>query len=215
MKKFVLILLIASCPIIGHGQILLGPKIGGNMSWQNKNAYTVPKFALMYGVALDIHITNAFSVQGEFLVSHKGQREEYNGKTIFDELTATYLEIPALAKYSHMGVNWGFYTLGGISWSYWTKGVYESSVDGVNSTIEDYPFQPTFDAYGYKDVRSDFGLILEAGFTYDNLGSGVLSVGLRYTHGLRATNDYKFPPADAVMKKNRVLSLSVTYFMYF
>ena len=215
MKKHLLaIILCCFIPLFGFGQITVGPKFGVNMSTQFKSDYSAPKFGFAFGGAIDIPISSGFSVQGEFLVTQKGYREEYKGKEIFDELTATYLEIPAMAKYTITKVNWGYFFQGGVYWGYWSKGSFESSTDGENTINEDYIFTNSYDQDGFKDVRSDFGLIAEAGVTYDNLGSGLLAIGLRYSHGLVATNNYQTAPADVVYKTNKVFTLSVIYFLY-
>lgn len=214
MKKLVLPILLCLLPLLGFSQIMVGPKFGFNMATQFESDYSVPKFGIAFGGAVDIPISSGFSVQGEFLVTQKGYREEYKGKEIFDELTATYLEIPALAKYTITKVNWGYFFQGGVYWGYWSKGSFESSTDGANTINEDYDFTGDYDQDGYKDVRSDFGLVAEAGVTYDNLGSGLLAIGLRYSHGLVPTNSYQNPPADVVYKTNKVFTLSITYFLY-
>ena len=199
----------------GRAQMTLGPKVGMNLAGQFKSEYTVPKIDVAYGVALDIPLANSgFSVQGEFLISNKGYREEYNGKEVFDELKATYLEIPAMAKYTNMGVNWGFFGAAGVYWGFWNRAQYQSSVDGQNINTELYTLNTSFDQDGYRDVRSDFGGLVEAGVTYDNLGSGVLALGVRYSHGFTATGEYQNPPADFVEKKNQVITISLTYFLY-
>jgi hypothetical protein len=215
MKKNILVIsLICFMPFIGFSQIMVGPKFGLNMATQFKSDYSVPKFGIAFGGAIDIPIKSGFGVQGEFLVTQKGYREEYKGKEIFDELTATYLEIPAMAKYTITGVNWGYFFQGGVYWGYWSTGKFQSSTDGDNTINEDYEFQNEFDQDGFKDNRSDFGAIAEAGVTYDNLGSGVLAIGLRYSHGLTATNSYQTPPADVVYRTNKVFTLSIIYFLY-
>lgn len=215
MKKPILaILLICLMSTYGVGQIMIGPKFGVNMATQFKSDFSVPKYGIAFGGAVDIPITSGFSVQGEFLVTQKGYREEYKGKQIFDELTATYLEIPAMAKYTITGVNWGYFFQGGVYWGYWSSGKFQSSTDGTNTINEDYDFQNSFDQDGYKDIKTDFGIVAEAGVTYDNLGSGVLAIGLRYSHGLVATNSYQTPPADVVYKENKVFTLSIIYFLY-
>jgi len=66
--------------------------------------------------------------------------------------------------------------LSGVYWSYWSQSKYQSSVDGEKITFENYPFTNNFDTNGFKDNRSDFRLIVETGITYDNLGSGLLSL---------------------------------------
>jgi Outer membrane protein beta-barrel domain len=216
MNRFsTLLIIILLAPILGYGQLMVGPKVGLNVSSQFNSDFTVPKTGLVFGGAVDIPIASGFSLQGEFLVSQKGYREEYKGKEIFDELTSTYLEIPAMAKYIVTRVNWGYYAQGGVYWGYWSKGQYRSSVDGKDVIYEDYIFQNGYDKDGYKDNRSDFGVVAELGVTYDNLGSGILALGLRYSHGLLSTNSYQNPPTDVVFKTNRVFSISITYFMYF
>jgi hypothetical protein len=209
-----LILLLFLIPISGFGQIRIGPKAGLNIATQYKSDYTVPKYGFMFGGAIDIPITSGFSVQGEFLVTKKGYREEFKGDEIFDELTSTYFEIPAMAKYTITKVNFAYFFQGGVYWSIWSAGSYKSSIDGNNIIVEDYVFQSEYDQDGYKDNRSDFGLVAEAGVTYDNLGSGVLVLGLRYSHSLIPTNNYQNPPPDTVNKLNKVITISLGYFLY-
>lgn len=214
-KKIIYILLIISLPQLSLGQLMIGPKVGLNIASQFKSEFTVPKLGLAYGGAIDIPIAKGISVQGEFLVTKKGYREEYNGKEIFDELTSTYFEIPAAAKYTIEGINVGYYFMGGVYWSYWTKGKYESSIDGEEIIFENYQFQSDYDVDGFKDNRSDFGLIGEAGVTYDNLGSGILTLGVRYSHGLVPTNNFENPTQTEISKINQVFTISITYFMFF
>ena len=215
MKKIKLtIVLLSLIPILGHSQIRVGPKFGVNMTTQFNSEYSIPKFGIAFGGAVDIPITRGFSVQGEFLVTQKGYREEYKGKEVFDELTATYLEIPAMAKFTITKVNWAYFFQGGVYWSYWSKGSYKSSVDGDNVITEDYVFTNEYDQDGFKDIRSDFGLVAEIGTSYDNLGSGVLAIGLRYSYGLVPTNSYQNPPPDVVYRTNQALTLSLIYFLY-
>lgn len=217
MKKLIILgqfFIFLVLPLSGIAQMMLGPKVGLNMAGQFKSDYTVPKIDIAYGAALDIPISGGFSIQGEFLISKKGYREDYKGKEVFDELTATYLEIPAMAKYTHRGINWGYFGQAGAYWSYWNKAEYKSSIDGENIITEIYPLNPDFDQDGYRDVRSDFGLVAEAGVTYDNLGSGILALGVRYSHGLVATGEFQTPPADYTERINRVITISLTYFLY-
>ena len=214
-KKIGYILLLISLPQLGFGQLMIGPKVGLNIASQFKSEFTVPKLGLAYGGAIDIPIAKGISVQGEFLVTKKGYREEYNGKEIFDELASTYFEIPAAAKYTIEGINVGYYFMGGVYWSYWTKGKYQSSIDGEEIIFENYQFQSEYDVDGFKDNRSDFGLIGEAGITYDNLGSGIITLGVRYSHGLLPTNSFVNPTQTEVSKINQVFTVSITYFMFF
>lgn len=173
-------------PKLSKAQIMVGPKLGINIASQFSSDFTVPKLGLMYGGAIDIAIAKGISIQGEFLVTKKGYKEQFNGKEVFDELTATYLEIPAAAKYTIDGINFGYYFMGGVYWSYWTQGKNESSIDGEEIFFENYEFQSDYDIDGFKDIRNDFGLIAEAGVTYDNLGSGLLTLGIRYSHGRKS-----------------------------
>jgi len=215
MKKFhKLAFLMFLLPYSVIGQITIGPKVGLNIASQYKTDYSIPKLGFMFGGAIDISITSGFSVQGEFLVTQKGYKEEFKGKEIFDELTASYFEVPAMAKYTITKVNFGYFFQGGVYWSYWNSGTYKSSTDGTTIIVEDYVFQKEYDLDGYKDNRSDFGLVAEVGATYDNLGSGILAFGIRYSHSLVPTNNYKNPPLDSFNKLNKVLTFSLTYFLY-
>ena len=214
MKRLKLNILLILLPLFGFSQIMVGPKVGINVASQYSSDYTVPKTGLAYGGAVNIPVLSGISVQGELLITQKGHREEYKGNTIFDELTATYMEIPAMAKYTIDKINFDFYGMGGVYWSYWTKGGYESSIDGENIIYEVYNFQSDFDLDGYKDTRSDFGIVAEAGVTYDNFGSGILALGIRYSHGLVQTNNHQTPPPDLVIRKNKVFTLSLTYFLF-
>lgn len=215
LGSVIFVLVLVALPELSKAQLMVGPKIGLNIASQFKSDFSVPKLGLAYGGAIDIPIAKGISVQGEFLVTKKGYREQYNGKEVFDELTSTYLEIPAAAKYTIDGINWGYYFMGGVYWSYWTKGQYQSSIDGEEIIFENYQFQSEYDVDGFKDNRSDFGLLAETGVTYDNLGSGLLTLGLRYSHGLVPTNNFENSTQNEVSKLNRVFTVSVTYFMFF
>ena len=214
LRKLLIILLLYLLPGVLTAQIMVGAKVGANFASQFKSDFTVPKPGLMFGGAVMVPIVSGISVQGEFLITQKGYREYYKGKEVFDQLTATYMEIPALARYSIDRVNWGYSFHGGVAWSYWSAGKYQSSIDGSNIIVEDYQFQQGYDNDGYKDNRNDFSLVVGAGVTYDNLGSGILAFDLRYTHGLVPTNNYQNPPADVVNKLNKTLTLSITYFLF-
>ena len=215
LQSIVSVLILLAMGVPGRAQMTLGPKVGLNLAGQFKSNYTIPKLDIAYGVALDIPVSKVgLSVQGEVLLTNKGYREEYNGKEVFDQLTATYLEIPAMLKYSNMGVNWGFFGSAGVYWGFWNRAEYQSSIDGQEITTELYTLNTSFDQDGYRDVRSDFGGVIEIGMTYDNLGSGILALGVRYSHGFRPTGEYQNPPVDFVEKKNQVLTVSLTYFLY-
>jgi hypothetical protein len=197
------------------GQMLMiGPKAGVNFSTQTGSQYEVPAINFMYGAVLKYEITRYLEVQGEVLISKKGYREEYQGSEIFDELTATYLEIPAMAKYVYNTNLFNYYAGGGAYWAYWTKGQYKSSVDGTETIYEDYKFINETDADGYKDIRSDFGLVGELGFSYDDFGSGILMLGLRYSYGLTPTNELDPAPDSFVPRQNKVLTISLTYLLF-
>ena len=214
INYIIFVLFLIALPRISNAQIMIGPKVGLNIASQFDTEFTVPKFGLAYGGAVDIPIAKGISIQGEFLVTQKGYREQYNGKEVFDELTATYIEIPAAAKYTIDGINVGYYFMGGVYWSYWTKGKYQSSIDGEEILFENYKFTSDYGTDGFKDNRSDFGLIAEAGVTYDNLGSGILYFGVRYSHGLIVTNNFEDKNQNEVSKINRVFTVSITYFMF-
>lgn len=203
-------------PGISKAQMMLGPKIGMNIAGQSNVEFPVLKLDYAFGAALQLQINDQFKVQGEFLVTRKGNRETVivnDGSEIVRGLTATYLEIPAMIKYTHLGVNWGFFAATGAYWSYWTKKEYEEILDGEFKKKEG-EFYKNFANDPYRDIRSDFGGVIEAGVTYDNFGSGILALGVRYSHGFRPIGEYETPSPDFVERKNQVLTISLTYFLF-
>jgi len=194
-------------------QITVGPKVGMNLSSQTGSEFEVLKTGALYGGVVHFPFTHNLSVQGEFLVTKKGYHEEFNGRDVFDELTATYLEIPALLQYNLNLRPFNYYAGAGVYWSYWSAGKYKSSVDGQAITFEDYNFVTSPDADGFSDVRSDFGTLAEAGVTYDGLGSGIFMLSIRYSLGLVATNKIT-NNATATSRKNKVVSISLTYLLF-
>ena len=214
MKRLLLIICFLIPLGISAQFLTLGPKVGVNFSTQTGSEYEVVATNFMFGAVLNYQIIKNFEVQGEFLYTNKGYREEYQGDEIFDELKATYFEVPVMAKYVINTNLFNYYAGAGVYWAYWTKGEYKSSIDGNNTVYEDYTFDTEEDADGYKDNRSDFGLIGELGFKYDGLGSGILMFGVRYSYGLTPTNSITPEPPDFTPRKNQVLTISLSYLLF-
>jgi len=214
MRKLTIIFLLLTSGY-SYGQLLtLGPKVGVNFSTQTGSQYEIPATNFMFGAVMRYEFTRYFELQAEFLFNNKGYREEYQGKEVFDELKANYLEIPVLAKYVYNTKLFNYYVGAGVYWAYWSKGRFKSSIDGSEVVYEDYEFVTTTDADGYKDIRNEFGLAGELGFTYDGLGSGILMFGIRYGHALTATNEITPAPEGFTPRKNQVLTISLTYLLF-
>ena len=214
MKKILVFALLLT-PVVLKAQFLtLGPKAGVNFSTQTGSQYETIATHFMYGDVLNYQIIKNLELQGEFLFTQKGYREEYQGDVIFDQLTANYLEVPAMAKGVINTNLFNYFVGGGVYWSYWTRGRYQSSVDGSETIYEDYVFVSEPDADGYKDVRNDFGVVGEVGFKYDGIGSGMLMFGIRYSHGLVATNQINPEPAGWTPRKNKVITISLSYLLF-
>lgn len=210
-----LVLILFILPILGNAQFLtLGPKAGVNFSTQTGSQYETIATNFMYGAVLNYQIVKNVEVQGEFLFTKKGYREEYQGDVIFDQLTANYLEVPAMAKYVLNTNLFNYFVGGGVYWAYWTRGEYKSSVDGSETIYEDYVFVTEPDADGYKDIRNDFGVVAEIGFKYDGIGSGILMFGARYSHGLVPTNQISPEPANWTPRQNKVITISLSYLLF-
>ena len=217
MKKSAFILtIILSLGSIASAQITLGPKAGYNLSNQNTGSdYEVYKHGIQYGGVVNIPVLDFLSIQGELLITEKGYRQEFNGDAAFDELTSTYIEIPAMVHLFKDGKDFRYFINLGFYNAFWQSGVYTSNIDGSSNVIrEDYEFISDPDVNGFKDIRTDLGFVGSIGFWYDNLGSGNIVLDIRYQQGVIPVNSFEVEPQGYVPRKNNTISVSVAYMLF-
>ena len=198
-----------------QAQLLLGPKVGATFSKQKSTEYELWKPGFQFGAMLQYNIKDVINISGEFMISQKGYLEEFDGQNSFDELTATYIEIPGMARYMMSFGDWVATVGGGVYYGFWQSGQYRSRLAEDQPILEEpYDFVSDPIDNGYKDNRSDFGVLGGLGLRYDEIGSGLLFLEGRYQHGLVVTNPVETSPAGYVERKNRNFMISLTYLLY-
>ena len=196
-------------------QITLGPQFGVNLNQQNSgSAYETWKVGTTLGGVLNIPIYKDFSFQPEVLLSQKGYRLEYDGSNSYDELTAKYLELPLLIHWEYPLSKLRVFGNVGPYFGYWRSGTYESKITGSEVIVEDYAFTETFDADGYKDNRTDYGMVVGVGVLYDRVGAaGNIVLDIRYSKGLAplSSNQGASTTPD---RTNSTWTISLAYMFY-
>lgn len=208
----ILLLLIT---LSSNAQLLLGPKFGGTFSRQSNSEYETWKPGIQFGAALHYNLKDVFNLSGEFMVTQKGYLQEFDGDNSFDQLTATYIEIPGMARYlldaGPVVLTFG----GGVYYGFWQSGQYRSKL-AENQPVLEEPYEFVSDPIdnGFKDNRSDFGYMGGLGIRYDDIGSGLLFFEARYQQGLVTTNPVDTAPSGYMERKNQNIMLSLTYLLY-
>jgi hypothetical protein len=198
-----------------EAQLLLGPKFGATFSKQSSSEYETWKPGIQFGASLHYNLRDVFNLSGEFLVTQKGYLQEFDGSNSFDQLTATYIEVPGMARYllstGPVVLTFG----GGVYYGFWQSGQYRSKLGEDQPVLEeDYEFVSDPIDNGYKDNRSDFGWMGGLGIRYDDIGSGLLFLEARYQQGLVSTNPVDTPPQGYLERKNQNIMISLTYLLY-
>jgi len=211
MKKLIISLSLLM-PVLLHAQIYIGPKLGLNYSKQNRgNDFEVFKPGIQFGGLINVPLTDEFFVQGEFLVSRKGYREEFGKDELFDELTATYLEVPILAQVKKETYLFRYFINFGIFGAYWSDGETGSRIEeGGEIVSADYDFTNSRDADGFQDNRTDFGLVLGAGIVYTINVSDIM-LDIRFNRGLIDPVDVDPEPEGFVGRHNSTFTVSLAY----
>ncbi len=216
MNRLGFLILFLAATIVSEAQVTVGPKVGFSLSRQKETSpYQVLKQGVHYGGVARIEILDFLSIQGEILVSQKGYREEFDGDQAFDELTSTYLEIPAMVSLSKATNDFTIIANAGVYNAFWQAGEFQSTIDGPDAIItESYQFVSSPDASGYKDNRVDFGVLGGLGILYDRFGSGNFILEFRYAKGLSKINSFEVEPSDYNPRKNETFSVSLSYMLF-
>lgn len=197
------------------GQVRLGPKAGITLSQQNFDSeYLVWQQGFEFGALAMVPIKEEIYLQAEFLVTQKGFREEFGSKESFNELTATYWQLPVSIQYRR-GNRVEYYVNAGVYVARWQSGKLRSRIDVESQIVEeDYEFTKNYNLEGFKDNRSDFGVMGSLGVIYP-LSINHLMLDIRYNHGLVDVNDLQNEPDgyEARTNKNLVISLAILFYL--
>ncbi len=228
MKKLLLLpVFIFVVSFSAFGQVHLGPKVGFNITnfgltkegKDNFNMNSVTGFSA--GVGLEIPFGGRFLGVIEGIYAQKGGRFNSkgvytleNGNQYFLELEdrINYLDVPVLIKYHFRGKDFGFNLQGGISLGFAlnaerSKGKYTNQADPADILVLEKKSYNLGDGVLDEYLKSDFGILLGAGFFYE-LEVGKLIVDARYYLG--SSNIYN-TPFDTQEITNRGLMFSVGY----
>jgi len=215
MKKLIQLLFVLLFPVMAYSQMTVGPRFGINFSQQDTGSpYETVKVGTMIGGVLNIPVKNDFAFQTGLYLTQKGYRLEFDGNNSYDELTSTYLQIPAYLNYFYdMGRfkpfgNIGFYT------AFWKSGNYESLLQDQQVLMEDYEFTEEYDQDGYKDNRIDYGVSAGLGLLYDRTGAaGNMVLEFTYDYGLAPVGSTQSGSSDNT-RNNSTFTISFSYMFY-
>lgn len=221
MKKALLILVaLISANLVAKAQLSIMPKFGVTLSSVSfsdelESALTPgldkkSRIGITGGVALNVGVSDAFSIQPELLFVQKGVKFEGNGGE--QNIIINYLEVPVLAKYSFGSESVKAYVNAGPSIGFGIGGKNKAEAGGIEAE-EDVTFG-TSGLNGGEDTFDnalDFGIQFGAGVGF-GLGSGQVVLDVRY--GLGLTNLFKAPDGvdnEQVKSQNGVLAVTVGY----
>jgi len=214
MRKPIIIILFTLVQISAWSQIKIGPKVGMTFSQQNiESDYLIWKTGFEFGVLANVSLTEQLYLQSEFLVTQKGFKEEFGDDELFNQLTATYWQLPVTVQYRR-GFELEYYGSLGFYVGRWQSGKLKSRIEEGGQIIEeDYEFTSSYNIEGFKDNRTDFGAIVSAGIIYP-LSINHIMLDVRYNHGLTDVNDLQTEPEGYSKQNNQNLVVSLTLLFY-
>jgi len=219
MKKITLLLLLLSVLFtfavqaqlfnigkFGVGYFYLGPKLGGNASFNTIDTGTGTEkktnYGYQFGGVAKLGFTDKLSIQPELIYTSKGYATNNASMDMTAKNNYKYFGLPIVVKYAFMSIkgvqvygSGGFYTdymTGGI-----TKVTFGNNDHGEEVKIED------FSTYN----RVDFGFSVGGGANIDLKNKDKLNVDLRFAFG--TTDIYKNNSTSS--SKNISIQLSAVY----
>jgi hypothetical protein len=185
------------------GYLYVGPKLGGNASFNSMDANTGTEkkanYGYQFGGVAKFGISEKLSIQPELIFSSKGVKHE--GDIYTSSANTKYFGIPIIAKYA-------FIAISGVD-IYGSGGFYTDYLTGMVH-IEEYEGQPDFEEK-VTDLstfnRVDFGLNFGGGAIIPLKNKDILNIDLRLTVGL--TNFVK--DNSAYSSRNTSIQLSAVY----
>jgi hypothetical protein len=220
MKKTLIIILFIFSAQTGHAQILIGMKLGFNISSINYN----PRFDQLFikqqfkygysgGIIFQYFTEKYLGLQAELLYSEKGFI------TKFDTINHTqyerdirYITLPVLAHFYFSKGKASPFLVGGIFGSMALNSK-EILTDQNNSSIRDYLFMMK------RDNRGEYGLIGGAGFK-GNFSFGTLQIEGTYSYSLSSLYKWGYQSNDPDFERyfkipeqaqNKVIQISLSY----
>jgi hypothetical protein len=228
MKKIILsIFALSFLSAVSIAQISLMPKFGiaftdvkfkespyEVVSEGTETAEVKARLGLMGGLAVNIGVSELFSVQPELMYIQKGFKLETPNLPFKGDVRIDYLEIPILAKFSVGDENKrGYFNLGPqVSFGLGGKTKIESFSEERKGKVK-FEEEPEFsnDEDFYFDNGFDFGIQAGGGFGV-KAGPGLLTIDFRYSLGFG--NLFDTPSGadkDDFKSKNRMFATNIAY----
>ena len=189
-------------------QFSIGPRIAANLAnvdgeSDGESVDADSRFGFAFGAAVEIGISEMFSIQPEVLYSQHGFKfsETLLDETIDFNFNHNYLQIPILAKVKFGGDPVGFHVAVGPHIGFGIGDV-KSEATFMGETEED---TSSWEDAGFKTL--DFGITGGAGVSFA-AGPGSLGIDVRYQFGL--ANFLDEPEGDDFIK-NRNLQIGLSY----
>ncbi len=214
MKKFTLLVFLALFILtanaqlfkiggFGVGYLYVGPKIGGNASYNSRDfgtGYsTIANYGYQFGGVAKLGVTKKLAIEPELIFSKRGASAEASGFST--NVNAKYFGIPVVAKYAFAAIsNVQIFGSGGFYTDFMT-GV--ETVFKQGSTVE---FTEQLDSISSVYHRFDFGLNLGCGTIIPFKNKDQLTIDLRL--GLGFVNTDKLGSASS---RNTSVQLSAIY----
>ena len=197
-------MVLAAAAFTANAQLKFIPKVGisiANVALKSGSITITPdsKIGLQFGGALEIGVSDMFSIQPELLFIQKGYKLEDKGVT--ETRSLNYLEIPILAKVQFGTDQIKFHVNAGPSLGIIISGADKEEGGGKPTISRDLTIGSTEN----DDIqRTDFGLQFGGGITFSNF-----VLDLRY--GLGLSNIANSPSGFDFTAKNRAIGITVGY----
>ncbi len=193
---------------LGIGYLYVGPKLGGNASFNSSDVGTgvnkTANYGFQAGAVGKFGITKKLAIQPEFVYTSKGYA--YNSTTLTNNYKTTgnykYFGFPIIAKYA-------FAAISGVQ-IYGSGGFYTDVLTGVESkTKYDDGAEYTEDYHNISEyfTRVDFGFNIGTGANIPLKNRDVLNIDLRV--GIGVTNVEKGNTNSS--SRNTSIQLSAIY----
>ena len=200
---------------VGVGYFYVGPKLGGNASFNSIDAGSGVDKKANYGYQLGgigkLGITKKLAIQTEFLYTSKGYTKNNTFMSMTTKSNFNYIGLPIIAKYA-------FAAISGID-IYGSGGFYTDVLTGVEFKMLSDTSDIEYDESEYYNEnlstffkRVDFGLSVGAGANIPIKNGDILNIDLRYTYGLTDVNK-QGANASTTSSRNMSIQLSAIYLL--
>jgi hypothetical protein len=222
-----------------NAQVLIGPKIGGSISWLTYDEFAKedykakPFFGYSAGITTAFKVKKRFFLQLDFLYSRQGKRVEGKSDPILENFGVYhYINTPIIYRIDFKKAIWDtefkWFLGAGPDVNFWWKGkgtlksveLEEINIEQVNYDVrfENYPASPVQNAlYVGEANRVQVGLLLASGLVFEPRPNQAILVEFRFKwgHSYLAKRSGIFSDViayeDNLRARNHGMQISVSY----